>query len=93
MSLGPLHAHYRRQALSPRRTRTATEPPRGQRGHRHRASELGYASGVPHSGGSAASTPGQPGLKGGKGGASRAGAPPAPSNTRSLRAVLDTRDS
>ena len=29
MSLGPLHAHYRRQALSPRHTRTATEPARG----------------------------------------------------------------
>lgn len=50
MSLGPLQAYHGRRALLPRRMRTATKPPRGQRGHSHRALELAE-SGVPQSGG------------------------------------------
>lgn len=50
MSLGALHTYHGRRVLSPHRMRTTTEPPRGQRGHSHRALELAE-SGVPHSGG------------------------------------------
>lgn len=50
MPLGAWHPVQRR-GLSPRRTGTETEPPRGQPDHSQRAPELGSESGLPHRGG------------------------------------------